>query len=438
MFKKILLLVLSLAMMLVLISCQPTPDEPMDLPSDEETPDPQPPEETTPDVIDLIVDGASDYTIVYDDSDAIIKSQVEAFVKKMDNNYFVTFTAVGILGAEADYGHEIVIGEVRASGRAQAQKLGVSDFSISVVDDDLVLCASGSRLYAYLFDVFAAEFLVGYDDGKLTVSSEQNFLYSTSAYRDTSYFERLSRHGVTRELMEEIFEYHTFTAEDGTTLPYRMYVPFDYDEDKEYPVLILLHGAGERGTDNKGNIHHMLHEMFAHPDTPLAEAIVIAPQCPAAPNQWVDTPWANGNYSVDKVNMSNELYAVLELLWEIEDEYSTDDDRYYIAGLSMGGFGTWDMIMRYPDLFAAAVPICGGADPAYAEAICDMPIYTVHGSADTTVPVAGTRALVEALKAQGSTVIYTELEGEGHGVWNWTAQNADVWEWLFSQKLSDR
>jgi predicted peptidase len=242
------------------------------------------------------------------------------------------------------------------------------------------------------------------------------------------------RNTVTRELVEELFEYATFTASDGTTLPYRLYVPYEYDPDKEYPVLVVLHGAGERGTDNKGNIFHMLHDMFSHADTPLSEAIIIAPQCPGAPNQWVDTPWVNGNYSVDRVSMSNELSAVLELLWEIEDEFSTDDDRYYITGLSMGGFGTWDMIMRYPDVFAAAVPICGGADPSYAAEICDMPIYTVHGSADPTVPVAGTRAMVEALKALGCPIIYQELEGEGHGVWNWAAQNADVWEWLFSQK----
>jgi predicted peptidase len=136
---------------------------------------------------------------------------------------------------------------------------------------------------------------------------------------------------------------------------------------------------------------------------------------------------------VDALKMSNELNAVLELLWEIEDKYSLDDNRYYISGLSMGGFGTWDMIMRNPDLFAAAVPICGGADPHYAEKICDMPIYTVHGSVDPLVPVSGTRAMVDALKVAGSPVIYRELEGEEHGVWNWAAQNADLWEWLFSQ-----
>jgi predicted peptidase len=137
--------------------------------------------------------------------------------------------------------------------------------------------------------------------------------------------------------------------------------------------------------------------------------------------------------------MSNELAAVMELLYAIEDEFSTDDNRYYVTGLSMGGFGTWDLLMRYPEVFAAGVPICGGADPSYAEVLKDVPIYTVHSTDDPTVPVMGTQAMVKALKEAGSLLIfYEELEGFGHGVWNWTAEQADIWEWLFTQNLSFR
>lgn len=424
--KRILGMLLVLgAVLLLAVAC--TPDEPS---GDEGAKEPY--------TIDFIVDGVSEYTIVYDDSNEIITKQVEAFVKKMDNNFFVTLQAVGISKANADYGKEIVVGDVREAGRDEAGKLKGADFSVTIVDDDIVLSSTSDRLYPYLFEMFAEEYLPDFDQGNLTISSDHNVLWSTSKYRDTTYFERLSKHGVTDELIEKIFEYHTFTAEDGTTLPYRMYVPYEYDESKEYPVLIVLHGAGQRGTDNLGGIKHMVTDMFDHPNAPVAEAIVIAPQCPAAPNQWVDTPWAHGNYSVDALKMSNELNAVLELLWEIEDKFSTDDDRYYITGLSMGGFGTWDMIMRNPDLFAAAVPICGGADPAYAEEIKDIPIYTVHSTDDPTVPVSGTQAMVKALKEAGSPVIYKELEGHGHGVWNWAAQNTDLWEWLFAQNKSLR
>ena len=313
--KRILGVVLILAVVLaVMVACK-TPDEPNNNENENEAGTVEQPYE-----LDIIVDGVSEYTLVYDDSSEAITEQVEAFVKKLDKNYFVTMTAVGISEAEADYGKEIVVGDIRQSGRAVAKTLSGADFTVTVVEDDLVLCATGDRLYPYLFEVFAEEYLSAFENASLTVSSEQTMLWSTSKYKDTTYFERLSRGGVTRELIEEMFAYETFTAEDGTTLPYRIYVPYEYDEDKEYPVLLLLHGAGERGTDNKGNLYHMLHEMFAHADTPLADAIVIAPQCPAAPNQWVDTPWANGNYSVDAVAMSNELNAVLELLYAVEEE----------------------------------------------------------------------------------------------------------------------
>jgi predicted peptidase len=140
-----------------------------------------------------------------------------------------------------------------------------------------------------------------------------------------------------------------------------------------------------------------------------------------------------------EVDLSFDRRQDYHLLYAIEDEFSTDDNRYYVTGLSMGGFGTWDLLMRYPEVFAAGVPICGGADPSYAEVLKDVPIYTVHSTDDPTVPVIGTQAMVKALKEAGSLLIfYEELEGFGHGVWNWTAEQADIWEWLFTQNLSFR
>ena len=170
----------------------------------------------------------------------------------------------------------------------------------------------------------------------------------------------------------------------------------------------------------------------------MTDAIIVAPQCPAG-NQWVDTPWANGSYDTSRVKISNELRAVMEIMDEVEDEFSTDYDRYYVMGLSMGGFGTWDLLMRYPDYFAAGVPICGGADPSMAEELVDVPIWTFHGSADPTVPVSGTREMAEALEAAGSTVYtYEEIAGAGHGIWGTVASRKDVVEWLFEQNLGGR
>jgi predicted peptidase len=105
----------------------------------------------------------------------------------------------------------------------------------------------------------------------------------------------------------------------------------------------------------------------------------------------------------------------------------------------MGGFGTWDLLSRHGDMFAAGVPICGGGDPAMAEMLVDVPIYTFLGSVDSIVPVAGTRGMAEALEAAGSSVFtYEELEGMDHGIWETVADRADVVKWLFSQTLANR
>ncbi len=445
--NRIFALLLAFLLIFGCVACKPSSDDPLDdqpsdIPDKNEQQDPPKTEEPDPEpsVIELFLGNQTDYTIVYDDSDATIAQHAKDFAKLLDHKFFVDIEAVGISEAEDDYGKEIVIGNVRPCAKTVQKQLKGGDFAINVVGDDLVMCATNARLYAYLFEIFTIRFLSKYDNGDLLVSEEQNFLYHASEFASVSYIDYLQSKGkVTAQTIDHIFEYCSFTAEDGTTLPYRLYVPYEYDESKEYPVLIILHGAGERGTDNVGCVEHMLPELFAHEGTPLAEAIVFCPQCPAAPNQWVDTPWSMGNYKADKLRISNELTAVMELLYEIENNYSTDTDRYYVTGLSMGGFGTWDLLMRYPDVFAAGVPICGGADPSYAEVIKDVPIYTVHSTDDPIVPVRGTQAMVEALKAAGSeSIVYKELQGFGHGVWKWTAEQKDIWEWLFYKSLADR
>ena len=425
-------LMLVLALCCTLIACS----GPAKTPEDEggETP-------STPVTIDLVVDGKSDYTIVYDDSDAEITEHVKAFVKKLSNDFFITIRAVGISEAEADYGHEIVIGEVRDCVKQVTSQMESVDFAMCVVEDDWVLCATGDRQYDYLFDVLMYD--VAYTSrlrtGNLTLSADQNFFYHSSYYAKENYPEWLMGGKLIGDaLIERIFTYESFTAKDGTTLPYRLFLPFEYDEDKEYPVLMILHGAGERGTDNKGNVFHMVPELFQTWGSLMSQAIIVCPQCPEG-NQWVDTPWAEGNYSVYDVPISNELEAVMELLEALEDTYATDPDRYYVTGLSMGGFGTWDLLMRYPDVFAAGVPICGGGDPTYADVLCNIPIYTVHSKDDPSVPVAGTQAMVEAIKQYSKDLIhYSELKGKGHNVWDYAAKDEFIFFWLFEQNLSDR
>ena len=254
-----------------------------------------------------------------------------------------------------------------------------------------------------------------------------------------TYLNQPSIHDEPEEVLDKIYtiiEPKTMTLSNGDVFNYRMYVPENYDATKAYPLLILLHGAGERGDDNALQMKNMVATLFADEDSPIQDAIFLCPQCPKD-NQWVDTPWANGNYSTDDVPVSNEIQGVLEMLASVRESHNVDESRIYIMGISMGGFGTWDLILRNPDLFAAAIPICGGGDPDKASSVAHLPIRTFHGDADTVVPVDGTRAMVDALRAVGGNIEYEELAGYGHNVWDYVAEKEGLMDWLFTQRKGE-
>ena len=233
---------------------------------------------------------------------------------------------------------------------------------------------------------------------------------------------------------QKAFKKETFAASNGINMPYRIYVPEDYNEKYAYPVVLFLHGAGERGTDNEKTLNNVIPNLYIKKTSPFYHAIVIVPQCPEN-MQWVDTPWANGNYSIDSVPISKPMTAAVELLDSVIGTYSINTDRQYVMGLSMGGFGTWDLIMRNPERFAAAIPFCGGADPNQAENLKNIPIWTFHDTTDPTVPVSGTQATVEAIKAAGGTLItYTETSRYAHNVWTPGSQTPALPGWLFEQR----
>ena len=233
--------------------------------------------------------------------------------------------------------------------------------------------------------------------------------------------------------------YEAFTKEtfeyEGTKLPYRLYVPEDFDATKKYPLVLFLHGAGERGEDNEAQLKNAVQILFDREDKLIQDAIVVAPQCPVD-NQWVDTPWENGNYSVAEIPESNELATAVELVKSLADIYPCDPARLYVMGISMGGFGTWDVLMRHNDIFAAGIPICGGADPEMAEIFMETPVFTFHGTADTTVPYDGTAEMVGTIEDLGSRVVnFISYNNDGHGIWDKAAREEGLMEWLFSQKL---
>lgn len=389
------------------------------------------------------------------------------------------------------------------------------------------------------------------------------------------------------------FEAREYKDADGNVLLYRVYKPKDYDAAKKYPMILFLHGAGERGNDNKAQVRDALY--FARDayqkDHP---AFVVAPQCPgarqafeiygtsksynqdfnnyaeslgewksysiplakltsgakaylsivnaaenrrpganavapAAPvtsefrsivigeeggqtapldlrklkfdkkegkgkadvsadgktltisgdlrlkipleykvtdktmlafefrspkgaegsahaiamdsDDFFDYRWANMDWSAKKGGMGKEpstpMRLTLEVLGKLQREFSIDDKRLYLTGLSMGGYGTWDLLARHPKMFAAAVPVCGGGDESMASVMKDMPIWCFHGGADPTVPTQRSRDMIKAIKDAGGNPKYTEYPSVGHNSWDKAYSEKELPGWLFDQVKKD-
>ena len=221
----------------------------------------------------------------------------------------------------------------------------------------------------------------------------------------------------------------------GQTYRYQVYVPATYASQTRWPVIVFLHGAGERGAD--GLIQTNVGLAPAIRQNPARfPAIVIFPQVPTD-SHWVGAP----------------ADAALAALVQTQKEFRTDPARVYLTGLSMGGHGTWYLAYRRPELFAAIVPLCGwvvdldrfrgsvpvvpaesgAALPALARRLGKLPIWIFHGEVDGAVPVAGSREPAAALKAAGANVQYTEFLGMNHNIWDATYGSEEFTRWLFAQ-----
>jgi predicted peptidase len=210
----------------------------------------------------------------------------------------------------------------------------------------------------------------------------------------------------------------TFEKQISVKLDYLLFLPEGYsnDSDKKWPLMLFLHGAGERGSDvNKVKVHGPPKIVQTKKDFPF---IVVSPQCPA--NSW----W--------------KPYELTALLDQIQKDYKVDPDRVYLTGLSMGGFGTWELASQNPQRFAAIAPICGGGNPAMARRMRDLPIWVFHGDADRTVPVAMSDEMVAALKKAGNDVKYTRYEGVDHDSWTKTYANEELYTWMLSHKRGEK
>jgi predicted peptidase len=214
---------------------------------------------------------------------------------------------------------------------------------------------------------------------------------------------------VSGQQTEEMFE-----GQVSFNYKYLLYLPDAYEKDKEadYPFILFLHGGGEKGDDlNKVKRNGPPKILENKKDFPF---IVVSPQCPR------DERWT-----------AYKLNALLEGLVE---KYRIDEDRIYLTGLSMGGYGTWDLASNYPHWFAAIVPVCGGGDVRRVRAVKDIPVWAFHGMRDNVIPIERSLELVRALEKIDGNVKFTVYPEANHNSWTQTYNNPELWEWLLEQK----
>lgn len=231
--------------------------------------------------------------------------------------------------------------------------------------------------------------------------------------------------------------YGSFVSENADTLNYRYIEPEYLFDGEEYPLVLFLHGAGERGNDNEKQLVHCS-RVFTNPvNREKFPCYVIFPQCPEA-SFWSYRPERLKSYSTEsfpeEFPQTEIMAGVMQLVEDFIKNNPVDRNRIYITGLSMGAMATYDTVIRYPDFFAAAVPICGAVNPDRISSDIKTPFRIYHGASDNVVPVTGSRNAYRALKSAGVPVTYTEFPGVEHGSWNAAYTDPELLPWMFSCK----
>ena len=228
------------------------------------------------------------------------------------------------------------------------------------------------------------------------------------------------------------FSVNKFTGTKGDSLNYRLLYP-DSDPQRKYPLVIFLHGSGERGNDNEAQLKWGVQSFATDQNMLLHPALVIAPQCPEGQG------WSNFSEKDNTTNLqllpnaSRPMELVVELIKQLVKTMPVDTNRIYITGLSMGGYGTYDALARYPNLFAAAIPVCGGGDVSKASTIAKIPTWIVHGADDPAVSPLYALNMFTALTKAGAHPGFTQYPEVGHFSWIGAYSDPLIIEWLFRQ-----
>ena len=244
---------------------------------------------------------------------------------------------------------------------------------------------------------------------------------------------------VTKAQDNNLYEKH-WHVHNGDTLPYRLLLPENYDPAKKYPLILFLHGSGERGNDNELQLVHGAILFLRDSIRKNYPAIVVFPQCP------LNSYWSNVHFTIDTVSKKRimqfpvnseptiAMKMLLRLLGKLQHDYKLDKKRIYVGGLSMGGMGSFELVSRKPKLFAAAFPICGGANPVTAKKIKEPAWWIFHGLKDNVVDPDLSRQMATALKEVGADVKLTLYPEANHNSWDPAFAERDLLFWLFSQR----
>ena len=220
------------------------------------------------------------------------------------------------------------------------------------------------------------------------------------------------------------------------TLPYRILLPKNYDPQATYPLMIFLHGAGERGNDNSSQLVHGSFLFKSEKFRDQHPSIVVFPQCPAE-SYWAMVKRDNKKPLHKKFDFAKtlprnrQLEMVEQLMDYIETNYRVDSTRRYVGGLSMGGMGTFELVARNPDYFAAAFPICGGGNPEWASLLKKTPFWIFHGEDDVVVPDILSKKMYNALIKEKALVRLTLYPGVNHNSWDNAFAEPDLMNWVF-------
>ncbi|MEP5341620.1 MAG: alpha/beta hydrolase-fold protein [Algibacter sp.] len=259
------------------------------------------------------------------------------------------------------------------------------------------------------------------------------FIFSQTIYSNEYTYENAVKENDISFYVDNSIPY-VYTGQNELKMPYRLFLPPNYSPKKKYPLVLYLHGAGSRGEDNVKQLRSWVAGWMDNQVQQKNPCIILMPQCPKK-QKWVNVPWKKGSYKVKDIPLSSPMKLAKNVLDKVISKNAVDKKRIYVMGCSMGGYGTWNFVMRYHKIVAAAIPICGAGDPSMARTIRKVPIWAFHGDVDSTVPLSGSTDMVESLYAQKKNKArLTIYKNVGHNSYEYAWKNPELINWLFNQK----